>query len=1562
MCDLRKNLAIGLLLASSIGVTHAQWVAFNDHYQGRGSSNNTTFWNVYTNKDGAPGISGALKNITNGTTATVGVTLTITNQNLPPGVSQTASPATSTPAYVAFNSWVDWGVGSNYWNSIVLNTNSVVAHVFTGLRTDRLYSLKATAMRGAGLTTSWVLGRLVGASQFRRAHSANVQTITQVPTLATNEAILNSGANNNTGDLFDWEDILPANGTLVLYSYKYSGTVLNGSSAYSNAFAPVAIRLEQRPATVLTVTSQPRDATVCSGGPISFSVAVSGTPPYYYQWRKVILGVSTNLLGGETNSTYNIDSSGAGDQASYQVIITNSISSVTSRLASLVIQATPVVITNEPDNLVVAIGDPATFALDVTNNAAKPISYRWYQNSVSNSLTGSLIPLATNASYTINAVSTTNLPYYYATASNCLSMDTSRVASLSIFYQALTIINQPDTATVLEGGTATLTVVVDGSVPRYLWHKQGVGPLTSQTNATLTITNARFIDSGYYYVVVTNPVSQVTSILTPVNGIIVVNQKPFDIVQLKTTGGTSNAIWKYNQQGVDLGTAWRATNYNDGAAGWASGRGGLMVEDNGAITPWRQTTLSLTAPNGNRIWTYYFRTSFTLTNDPRTLTIYTTNIFDDGMIVYLNGKEIYRYNMPSGDVGYSTAALNLPAEGVIYLTNLPNSLLVQGTNYLAVEAHQVATNSSDIVMCLGAQVVFTPPTAIQITTQPPNTTVEETHTATIPVVHLGAPAYYQWYKLSNNVPVLIPWATSQSLSITNVLDGSDDGYYFVTVSNILGLVTSSNAYLTVIPDTNAPVIVDADGTASPSTIKLTFNENLMAYYASRPAAAPTNILNYSVTNTSSAEVLNVTSAVFTNGNQVILTTAGSRSFGYNYVVTIGTNGVVDMSPRHNLAINIAAPVATIQNLINVSDFFDWDQPLSFSYTNFYYTGAWRSNNFDPYNQALYPGSSWGPGAGGFANDFGVNSGGLEVPFPVSGQLSQTDGYLATYFRRGLSYNASPLGLTNRQMRYFAQSGAILYLNGQELIRYNMPDGTPTVWTAASAQVQVQNWSAPMPLPESLLLRGTNVLAAELHITAPTDYYAAFAVEMSARADSLVVGRAVITSHPRSLTVYEGDPAVFTLDGAGGQAFQWRTNAAGRTPVNDPSGTNTSYTIPRVQLSQDGMQISVVMTGTGSGNSVTSSNATVRVLTDTNPPVLVGAYLTSSNIITATFSEPVTVASATSLLHYSITNGSGPNLVITSISLTNGSNALIRFATFNPGDLVLVATEIRDASLAGNYLATNSRVTVGLKQWPLSTFDVTAPEGLWRYNQSDIDLGTAWRQPAYSDQTAGWTAGHSVFDWKNPASGGPRATVDGWAVGTQLSGLGGDGNTIPTIYFRKQVYVPLMASQATLTLRHLIDDGAVWYVNGTLLDYFNMDLPTYFTAYSASAIDAVTMGPYSYDGSTLVAGTNLVAVEVHNASATSSDITFGSELMLDVPSVILSAGGPTNAAPAPTPVQLKITRQTTNVVLSWTNNGAWILQRKPVVTPDSNWVAVPSQTNPYTNAMGTNKQYFYRLFY
>ena len=99
---------------------------------------------------------------------------------------------------------------------------------------------------------------------------------------------------------------------------------------------------------------------------------------------------------------------------------------------------------------------------------------------------------------------------------------------------------------------------------------------------------------------------------------------------------------------------------------------------------------------------------------------------DDGAVVYVNSNEVFRSNMPNGTIGYLTPALGAVPAGDettnFYSTNFIASLLIPGTNVLAVEVHQNTTTSSDVSFDLSVEAQFPPP-RLSITAAATNVTL-----------------------------------------------------------------------------------------------------------------------------------------------------------------------------------------------------------------------------------------------------------------------------------------------------------------------------------------------------------------------------------------------------------------------------------------------------------------------------------------------------------------------------------------------------------------------------------------------------------------------------------------------------------------------------------------------------------------------------------------------------------------------------------------------------------------------------------------------------------------------
>ena len=151
-------------------------------------------------------------------------------------------------------------------------------------------------------------------------------------------------------------------------------------------------------------------------------------------------------------------------------------------------------------------------------------------------------------------------------------------------------------------------------------------------------------------------------------------------------------VWKYDASGTDLGTAWRAVSYAD--ADWPEGNGAL-----GYGTGEVATTIPFGPDPNDKYITTYFRRHLFLSQTPASSTRMLLRArYDDGFAAYLNGEEITRQAMPPGTIDYNTAADSHNAAGYEeFDLSAHVGKLLPGENVLAVEVHQRAPNSSDIV-------------------------------------------------------------------------------------------------------------------------------------------------------------------------------------------------------------------------------------------------------------------------------------------------------------------------------------------------------------------------------------------------------------------------------------------------------------------------------------------------------------------------------------------------------------------------------------------------------------------------------------------------------------------------------------------------------------------------------------------------------------------------------------------------------------------------------------------------------------------------------------------------
>ena len=398
---------------------------------------------------------------------------------------------------------------------------------------------------------------------------------------------------------------------------------------------------------------------------------------------------------------------------------------------------------------------------------------------------------------------------------------------------------------------------------------------------------------------------------------------------------------------------------------------------------------------------------------------------------------------------------------------------------------------------------------------------------------------------------------------------------------------------------------------------------------------------------------------------------------------------------------------------------------------------------------------------------------------------------------------------------------------------------------------------------------------------------------------------MILSQPEDQMPLQGRPATFQVKASGtNPQFQWFKEGAG--PID--GATTDTLTIPAPRYPEDnGHYYAVVSNPAGV---VTSRIALLSVVPDKTPPSLIHAVAhLDPRRVTVSFSEPIDPASfnadGTGFRIKPVAGGD--SLPMLSATASDGTTLVLTSASRQPMENYLLRIESGVSDLYGNAVAPDSQIAIA-SEVLLIAMDAIAK---WRYDESGRDLGTAWRDPAFLEDA--WKEGAAVFDAKQPQPPG-RLLVSEEPVRTHLS-LTNEFFpvlNIPTFYFRKHFNFPGDPAQSKLLVRPFIDDGAVVYLNGQEAWRLRMpEGPIQFHLYSDEAVEiALFQGPFELPLTNLVAGDNVIAVEVHNATENSSDITFGLELIGVIPTL----------KPSQSP-QLAFERAGDTLVISWTDRAA-----------------------------------------
>jgi hypothetical protein len=155
----------------------------------------------------------------------------------------------------------------------------------------------------------------------------------------------------------------------------------------------------------------------------------------------------------------------------------------------------------QPQSQAVLVGQNASFQAEAVG--AAPLFLQWLFND-------SPIAGATNFTLLLANVQLVQAGGYSAVVYNEFGSSASATAQLTV-NRPPTIFTHPTNQFIRPTSNAVFTVVAVGSsLPHYQWQRNGTN-VAAATNATLTITNAQFLDQGIYTVIVSDIFGSTTS-------------------------------------------------------------------------------------------------------------------------------------------------------------------------------------------------------------------------------------------------------------------------------------------------------------------------------------------------------------------------------------------------------------------------------------------------------------------------------------------------------------------------------------------------------------------------------------------------------------------------------------------------------------------------------------------------------------------------------------------------------------------------------------------------------------------------------------------------------------------------------------------------------------------------------------------------------------------------------------------------------------------------------------------------------------------------------------------
>ena len=481
-------------------------------------------------------------------------------------------------------------------------------------------------------------------------------------------------------------------------------------------------------------------------------------------------------------------------------------------------------------------------------------------------------------------------------------------------------------------------------------------------------------------------------------------------------------------------------------------------------------------------------------------------------------------------------------------------------------------------------------------------------------------------------------------------------------------------------------------------------------------------------------------------------------------------------------------------------------------------------------------------------------------------LNGQNSHITNYMRHKFTVPAGGLnGLESLTLRLKRDDGAVVYLNGTEVVRDNLPAGAITFTTPATTAADDGQDFIEFPISPTLLLEGENVLAVEIHQDAIASDDMSFDLELA--------GEKVTNAFHNDLFTISGDQLLFAQDGptlpvAIGNTYTVNVRSTDEgggsivkqltvTGVADPSQAPTAIAVAPAEIFEAEPVGSVVgdlsATDADAGDYHEFSLVAGTGDTDNASFEIVGNRLVTRVIFDASVQTSASVrvravdrASMSVEMPLTITirdlNDPPTDIFFTGVNIATNSPAGTLVGTLSTEDLDPVDTHTY------SYVPT------------FSAEEIFGFGSEWRFLDDGSDQGTGWTN-VFDDSA--WNTGLGSFGYGD----GQTTAVD----------FGGDtANKHTTTYFRRTFSLPNPGAYDNYRVSVRRDDGVIAYVNGTEAGRDNLgefvDYLT-FAEEAVGGVDEVNPVDFMVPASEFVVGNNVIAAEIHQATLTSSDLTF-----------------------------------------------------------------------------------------